>query len=60
MFQIIYRETRRASHFLFVFVSFNFIYLFMAMLGLHYCVDFSLVATSGGYSLVGVHSFSLQ
>ena len=29
-------------------------YLFLAMLGLHCCVDFSLVAASKGYSLVVV------
>ena len=30
-------------------------YLFMAVLGLHCCVDFSLVVASRGYSLVVVH-----
>ena len=34
--------------------------LFLAVLGLCCCTDFSLVATSGGFSLVAVLSFSLQ
>ena len=38
-------------HFLKIF----FIDLFLAMLGLHCCMRFSVVATSGGYSLVAVH-----
>ena len=32
-----------------------FIYLFLAVLGLHCCSGFSLVVTSRGYSLVAVH-----
>ena len=32
-----------------------FIYLFLTVLGLHCCVGFSLVAVSGGYSLVAAH-----
>ena len=34
---------------------YNFIYLFLAVLGLCCCVGFSLVAESGGYSLVVMH-----
>ena len=34
-----------------------FTYLFFAVLGLHCCAGFSLVATSGGYSLVVMHRF---
>ena len=30
-------------------------YLFWAVLGLHCCMSFSLVAASGGYTLVYVH-----
>ena len=41
------------------FISFLFkffkIYLFLAVLGLCCCTGFSLVASSGGYSLVSVH-----
>ena len=33
----------------------NNVYLFLAVLGLHYCVGFSLVTAGGGYSLVAVH-----
>ena len=33
---------------------FNFIYLFLAVLGLHCYTGFSLVAVSGGYSVVAV------
>ena len=33
---------------------YNFIYLFLAVLGLYCSVAFSLVAESGGYSLVAV------
>ena len=33
---------------------YNFIYLFLVMLGLHCCVGFSLVAANGGYSVVAV------
>ena len=38
------------------FISFlnSFIYLFMAVLGLHCCPGFSLVEASGGSSLVAV------
>ena len=32
-----------------------FIYLFLAVLGLRCCTGFSLVAVSGGCSLVAVH-----
>jgi len=32
-----------------------FTYLFLAVLGLHCCTNFSLVAVSRGYSLVAVH-----
>ena len=28
---------------------------FLAVLGPYYCVDFSVVAANGGYSLVAVH-----
>ena len=31
-----------------------FVYLFLAVLGLHCCVGFSLVAARGDYSLVAV------
>ena len=37
------------------FLKIFFIDLFLAMLGLHCCMGFSVVATSGGYSLVAVH-----
>ena len=30
-------------------------YLFLAVLGLHYCMGFSLAAVSRGYSVVVVH-----
>ena len=33
----------------------NFIYLFLAVLGLHCCMGFSLVAVSRGYSVVAMH-----
>ena len=33
----------------------NFIYLFLAVLGLHCCVGFSLIVASGGHSLATVH-----
>ena len=33
---------------------FHFMYLFLAVLGLHCWAGFSLVAASGGYSLVAV------
>ena len=36
---------------------FNFIYLFLAVLGLHCCSGFSLVAASKGYSLVTMLEF---
>ena len=38
------------------FFFFN-IYLFLAVLSLHYCTGFSLVVASGGYSLVAEHRF---
>ena len=34
------------------FLLILFIYLFLAVLGLHYCTDFSLVVATRGYSLV--------
>ena len=37
----------------FLFVKINFIYLFLAVLGLHCCVGVSLVVVSGSYSLTG-------
>ena len=40
---------------LYYHLLFNFSYLFLAMLGLRCSSGFSLVAESGGYSLVGVH-----
>ena len=33
------------------------IYLFLAVLGLHCCMGFSLAVAGGGYSLVAVHVF---
>ena len=36
-----------------------FIYLFLVVLGLRGCVDFSLVSASRGYSLVVVHSLPI-
>ena len=39
---------------------YNFIYLFMAVLGLGCCTAFSLAAVSHDYSLVVLHSFSLR
>ena len=35
-------------------------YLFSAVLGLHCCLGFSLVAVSGGYSVVVALGFSLR
>ena len=41
-------------------LSFNInFYLFLAMLGLHCCVGFSLVVASGGYSLVAGHGLRI-
>ena len=37
-----------------------FMYLFLAVLGLHCCVGFSIVTASSGYSLAMIHGFSLQ
>ena len=37
-----------------IFYSNNFIYLFLAVLGLHFCLEFSLVAVSRCYLLVAV------
>ena len=37
--------------------TYNLIYLFLAVLGLHCCMGFSLDATSRGYSLVMVSRF---
>ena len=34
--------------------------LFMAVLGLHCCTGFCLVAASGGYSLVAVHRLPIE
>ena len=39
------------------FTSFYLFILFLAVLGLHCYVGFSLVAASGGYSLAAVHRF---
>ena len=39
-------------HVPYLFVFNNFVYLFLAVLGLHCCSGFSLVAESGGYFLV--------
>ena len=39
-----------------LFFFFN-IYLFLAVLSLHYSTGFSLVVASGGYSLVAEHRF---
>ena len=36
------------------FKKYNFIYLFLAMLGLHCCVSFSLISRNGDYSPVVV------
>ena len=38
--------------------TYNFLYLFMAVLGLCCCTAFSLAAVSQDYSLVAVHGFS--
>ena len=38
----------------------NFMYLFLAVLGLHCCVAFSLVVASGDYSQVQCTDFSSQ
>ena len=38
-----------------IFYSNNFIYLFLAVLGLRFCVEFSLVAVSRCYLLIAVH-----
>ena len=39
----------------FEFIFYNFMYLFMTVIGLRCCTDFSLVAASGVYSLASVH-----
>ena len=39
----------------FVFFKYNFVYLFLAVLGLHRCLSFSPVSVSGGYSLAVAH-----
>ena len=39
---------------IFFFLS---VYLFLAVLGLHWCLDSSLVVVSRGFSLVVVHEF---
>ena len=36
-----------------------FVYLFLAVLGLHYCAGFPVVAASGGYSLAAGHGLLL-
>ena len=41
----------------FVFLIIVLIYLFLAVLGLHCCVGFSLIAVSGSYSLDAVPGF---
>ena len=41
-------------HFLYMYIIL-YIYLFLAVLGLHCCVGFSLVVVSGSYSLVTTH-----
>ena len=41
--------------YIFIFCINLFIYLFLAVLGLRCCEGFSLVAASGGYSLLAVH-----
>ena len=38
---------------------FLFIYLFLPVLGLHFCLGFSLVVASRGYSLLPCMGFSL-
>ena len=43
-----------------VFIYYNFICLFLAVLCLHYCVGFSLVVASMGYSLVAVHGLLIE
>ena len=45
---------------LFFFFFNEFIYLFLAVLGLCCCPGFSLVAASGGYSLLRCEGFSLR
>ena len=35
-------------------------YVFMAVLGLHYCSGFSPVSASGGYSLLAVHRLHIE
>ena len=45
---------KRAICYFFLFYFILFIYLFLTVLGLHCCSDFSLVAQSRGYSLVVV------
>ena len=37
------------------FYIYNFIYLFLVVLGLCCCMQFSLIAASGGYPVVAVH-----
>ena len=44
------RPLRRALLFFVLFFKYNFIYLFLALLALHCCSGFSLVAESGVYS----------
>ena len=44
----------KVSHSFCKYLKNNFIYLFLAVLGLCCCIGFSLVGVSGGYSLVAV------
>ena len=41
----------------FFVVVVNFMYLLLAVLGVHCCAGFSLVAESGGYTLVALRGF---
>jgi len=55
--QILQKETPPIQNQFVFFFKKIFIYLFLAMLGLCCCVDFSLVLASRGYSLAGVCGF---
>ena len=51
------------DYFTFIFTALkkiNFMYLFLAVLGLPYCVCFLLVAGRRGLLFIAVHGFSLQ
>ena len=50
MISILATKSATFNHFLFL----NIIYLFLAMLGLHCCIGFSLVEVSRGFSSVAV------